>query len=280
MDSNGNSDGNVKGGGHGTASFNDGAPEKDVPQCVQVAVHIRPLIGFERAQGCKDCITVVPGEPQIQIGAHSFTFDHVYGSTASPSSAIFEECVAPLVDGLFQGYNATVLAYGQTGSGKTYTMGTGYTLGGNTEGIIPLVMEAIFKKVKELKDKGEILLKVSFIEILKEEVHDLLDPNPPAAAKLDGPGSGKPTLHVKAPIQIRETANGGINLTGVTEIDVTAQEEMASVLAQGSLCRATGSTNMNNQSSRSHAIFTINMVNKRKWDAALSGDPGDRKSVV
>lgn len=50
---------------------------------------------------------------QVQLGSHSFTFDHVYGSTASPSSAMFEECVAPLVDGLFQGYNATVLAYGQ-----------------------------------------------------------------------------------------------------------------------------------------------------------------------
>lgn len=51
--------------------------------------------------------------PQVQIGAHSFTFDHVYGSTGSPSSDMFEECIAPLVDGLFQGYNATVLAYGQ-----------------------------------------------------------------------------------------------------------------------------------------------------------------------
>lgn len=63
MDSNRNSDGNIKGGGR-AASFNDGAPEKDVSQCVQVAVHIRPLIGLERAQGCKDCITVVPGKPQ------------------------------------------------------------------------------------------------------------------------------------------------------------------------------------------------------------------------
>lgn len=50
---------------------------------------------------------------QVQIGNHSFTFDYVYGSTASPSSSIFEDCVAPLVDGLFQGYNGTVLAYGQ-----------------------------------------------------------------------------------------------------------------------------------------------------------------------
>ncbi len=79
-------------------------------------------------------------------------------------------------------------------------------------------------------------------------MHDLLDPNPLAATKLDGPGGGKPTLHVKAPIQIREITNGGITLTGVTEVDVTTQEEMASVLAQGSLCRANGSTNTNNQS--------------------------------
>ena len=50
---------------------------------------------------------------QVQIGTHSFTFDHVYGSTGSPSSSMFEECIVPLVDGLFQGYNATVLAYGQ-----------------------------------------------------------------------------------------------------------------------------------------------------------------------
>ena len=50
---------------------------------------------------------------QLQIGSHSFTFDHIYGNGGSPSSAMFEECIAPLVDGLFQGYNATVLAYGQ-----------------------------------------------------------------------------------------------------------------------------------------------------------------------
>ncbi|KAH9314827.1 hypothetical protein KI387_023454 [Taxus chinensis] len=263
MDGNGNNhDGSsviTKGGGGGSNLSGDGGAEKDLTQCVQVAVNIRPLINHERLQGCKECITVISGEPQVQIGTHSFTFDHVYGSTATPSLAVFEECVAPLVDGLFQGYNATVLAYGQTGSGKTYTMGTAYTLGGNTEGIIPKVMEAIFKKVEELRHQGEILLKVSFIEILKEEIHDLLETNPP-----------------KGPIQIREKSNGGITLTNAEEVDVTSQEEMANVLAQGSLCRATGSTNMNQQSSRSHAIFTINMVNKRKWDAAvlMRGDLG------
>lgn len=130
---------------------------------------------------------------QVQIGAHSFTFDHVYGSTGSPSSAMFEECVAPLVDGLFQGYNATVLAYGQvelllraveitfpytcfslargyistplqTGSGKTYTMGTGFKDGCQT-GIIPQVMNVLFNKIETLKHQIEFQLHVSFIEV-------------------------------------------------------------------------------------------------------------------
>lgn len=55
---------------------------------------------------------------QIQIGTHSFTFDHVYGGGGAQSSAMFEECISPLIDGLFQGYNATVLAYGQVMSNK------------------------------------------------------------------------------------------------------------------------------------------------------------------
>ena len=150
---------------------------------------------------------------QVQIGNHSFTFDHVYGNKASPASSIFDECVSPLLEGLFQGYNATVLAYGQvklsytwkfvlmlnwkitfvwrdsvsicvdwlayvlpeiistcfclqTGSGKTYTMGTGYTVGGSTEGVIPKVMAMIYKKVASLKSKAEFQIRVSFIEVL------------------------------------------------------------------------------------------------------------------
>uniref|UniRef100_A0A6N2MX33 Kinesin-like protein n=1 Tax=Salix viminalis TaxID=40686 RepID=A0A6N2MX33_SALVM len=131
--------------------------------CVKVAVHIRPLIADERAQGCKDCVTVVSGKPQVQIGTHSFTFDHVYGSSGTPSSAMFEDCIAPLVDGLFQGYNATVLAYGQTGSGKTYTMGTGFK-DGFQMGIIPQVMNVLFRKIETLKHQTEFQLHVSFIE--------------------------------------------------------------------------------------------------------------------
>ncbi|CAK9197574.1 unnamed protein product [Sphagnum troendelagicum] len=247
---------------------------------VQVALNIRPLIAQERSQGCKDCIRVVPREPQVQIGSHSFTFDHVFGSTGIPLAEIYDRCVAPLVDGLFHGYNATVLAYGQTGSGKTYTMGTGYKVGGSSEGVIPKVMETIFRKVETLKAKSDFQLRVSFIEILKEEVHDLLDPNPPTEIVNGGHGGGTSAPPfgggskigtMKPPIQIRETSNGGITLAGVTESDVNSLNEMATCLETGSLCRATGSTNMNSSSSRSHAIFTITVEQRRKWDMAPTG---------
>ncbi|XP_050365648.1 kinesin-like protein KIN-4A isoform X2 [Argentina anserina] len=238
---------------------------------VKVALHIRPLIGDERSQGCKECVTVTPGKPQIQIGTHSFTFDHVYGSTGAPSSAMFEECISPLIDGLFQGYNATVLAYGQTGSGKTYTMGTGSGDGCQT-GLIPKVMNALFSKIDYLKHQTEFQLQVSFIEILKEEVRDLLDSV--SLSKLDAANghAAKMNTHGRHPLQIRETSNGAITLAGLTEVAVSSSQEMAACLAQGSLSRATASTNMNNQSSRSHAIFTITLEQLRKIHSTFPGN--------
>ncbi|KAG4930701.1 hypothetical protein GLYMA_17G169400v4 [Glycine max] len=232
---------------------------------VKVALHIRPLIADERQQGCIECVSVTPSKPQVQIGSHAFTFDYVYGNGGSPSVEMFEECVAPLVDGLFQGYNATVLAYGQTGSGKTYTMGTGYN-DNCRSGLIPQVMNALFKKIETLKHQTEFQLRVSFIEILKEEVRDLFDRvsmGKPETSNSNG-HSGKITVPGKSPIQIRETSNGVITLAGITEVAVSTLHEMSSYLEQGSLSRATGSTNMNNQSSRSHAIFTITLEQMHK----------------
>ncbi|EEF48626.1 Chromosome-associated kinesin KIF4A, putative [Ricinus communis] len=234
-------------------------------ESVRVAVNIRPLITSELLNGSTDCITLVPGEPQVNIGSHAFTYDYVYGSSGSPSSSLYNDCVAPLVDAIFHGYNATVLAYGQTGSGKTYTMGTNYTGEGSNCGIIPKVMETIFQRVETMKDSTEFLIRVSFIEIFKEEVFDLLDSNLGASSKGEGAVYiAKPAaLPTRVPIQIRETVNGGITLAGVTEAEVRTKEEMASYLSRGSLSRATGSTNMNSQSSRSHAIFTISMEQKK-----------------
>lgn len=235
----------------------------DSKDCVKVAVNIRPLITPELLHGCTDCITVVPGEPQVHIGSHAFTYDYVYGAAGSPSSRVYDDCVAPLVDALFHGYNATVLAYGQTGSGKTYTMGTNYTGEASNGGIIPKVMESIYERVEAMRNSTEFLIRVSFIEIFKEEVFDLLDPNSTNSSKVEATFHLKSVVPGRVPIQIRETVNGGITLAGVTEPEAKTKEEMASFLSRGSLSRATGSTNMNSQSSRSHAIFTITIEQKK-----------------
>ncbi|GBG79956.1 hypothetical protein CBR_g30218 [Chara braunii] len=242
---------------------------------VKVALNIRPLIVQERIEGCRECITVLPGEPQVHLGQnHTFTFDHVYGSTGTNQRELFGDCVLPLVEGLFQGYNATVLAYGQTGSGKTYTMGSGYS-GDNADAIIPKVMQTIFQKVEELQEKSEITIKVSYIEIHKEDIRDLLDSNLPALANgANGNGNGHKRDRdvVAAPqkpsITIRETLGGGITLANVIEAEVRSLNDMALYLEQGSLSRSTGSTVMNSNSSRSHAIFTITIEQKRKVPAA------------
>ncbi|XP_026443813.1 kinesin-like protein KIN-4C [Papaver somniferum] len=235
---------------------------------VKVAVNVRPLNNEEVSKGRTDCVDFILGGPQVKIGTSSFTFDYVYGNKASTSSlsSIYGDCVAPLGDALFDGYNAAVLAYGQTGSGKTYTMGTNYNGDGSTSGIIPQVMNSIFSKIEEKKEAREFLIKVSFIEIYREQVYDLLKPKLSTYKR-------KRTGPAKAPLRIRES-KGVFIIPDVTEPVVSTKQDMASFLSQGSSERFTGSTNMNSESSRSHAIFTISMEQRRS--TCIPGDdPGD-----
>ncbi|XP_026404212.1 kinesin-like protein KIN-4C isoform X2 [Papaver somniferum] len=136
-------------------------------------------------------------------------------------------------------------------------MGTNYTGDGSTGGIIPQVMNSIFSKIEEKKEAKEFLIRVSFVEIFREEVIDLLDPNS---------GKGKRTVAkvaAKKPIPIRELEEGVFTVPDAAAVEVRTKQQMASFLSQGSLKRATGSTNMNSQCSRSHAIFTISMEQRR-----------------
>ncbi|GAB2292498.1 hypothetical protein Dimus_026734 [Dionaea muscipula] len=122
-----------------------------------------------------------------------------------PYCRIFNECVSPLIDALFHGYNGTILAYGQTGSGKTYTLGTNCNGEENSGSIIPRVMETMFSKVESMKDSIDFLVRVSFTEIFNEEIFDLLDATPSS----------------RVPRQISETINGGITLAGVMEAETS-----------------------------------------------------------
>ncbi|GLI69654.1 hypothetical protein VaNZ11_014325 [Volvox africanus] len=224
---------------------------------VCVAVKIRPLVASEIDEGCRESLFVTPGCPQVSTGQHTFTYDHVFGEGGTAPDQLYARCIAPLVDGLVKGYNATVFAYGQTGSGKTFTMGSEYRPGARCRGVIPDTINDIFNRIDAAKDRA-ITVRVSFVEIHKEEVKDLLLP------ACNGP---------RPAVTIRETPNGDVALYGAVEKEVRSREEMAEVLELGTLCRSTASTSMNNRSSRSHAIFTITMEQRRQvQQAAAQGE--------
>ena len=220
--------------------------ENELP--VTVALMVRPLVGGELVDGCRECVTVHANEPSVSlVSEHKFTYDHVYHGSGPSEKALYAQCVEPLVRGLLGGYNATVLAYGQTGSGKTFTMGTARdasrdfaseTSSREPLGVIPRVMRTLFERVAALPGDTSVSIKVGFIEIHKEEIRDLLRP--------------------KSAVSLRD-APDGVTLVGAREKEVRTIEEMATTLRDGSSARATAATGMNDRSSRSHAIFAIHV---------------------
>ncbi|NXG35144.1 KIF4 protein, partial [Dromaius novaehollandiae] len=224
--------------------------DKVIP--VRVALRCRPLVPKETSEGCQMCLSFVPGEPQVIVGNDkSFTYDYVFDPLVEQEE-VFNTAVAPLIRGIFKGYNATVLAYGQTGSGKTYSMGGTYTANQEHEpsvGVIPRVIKLLFKE-KEQRQDWEFILKVSYLEIYNEDILDLLCPSRERSAQ----------------ISIREDPKEGIKIIGLTERNVTCAQDTVFCLEQGNNSRTVASTAMNSQSSRSHAIFTISVDQKKKND--------------
>uniref|UniRef100_A0A673XPC9 Kinesin-like protein n=1 Tax=Salmo trutta TaxID=8032 RepID=A0A673XPC9_SALTR len=226
--------------------------DKSIP--VRVALRCRPLVAKEINEGCQTCLTFVPGEPQVVVGTEkAFTYDYVFDPTTEQEE-VFNSAVSPLLCGLFKGYHATVLAYGQTGSGKTFSMGGTYTSAQENEptvGVIPRVVRMIFQE-REKHTDCESSLIVSYLEIYNEEILDLLCPS----ASKDKPST----------INIREDPKEGIKIVGLTERQVMSAHEMVGCLELGNSARTVGSTAMNAASSRSHAIFTITLEQRRGTD--------------
>uniref|UniRef100_A0A673KXW5 Kinesin motor domain-containing protein n=1 Tax=Sinocyclocheilus rhinocerous TaxID=307959 RepID=A0A673KXW5_9TELE len=223
---------------------------------------IRPQMAKEKIEGCHICTSVTPGEPQVLLGKDkAFTYDFVFDLDAQQHQ-IYSACVHKLVEGCFEGYNATVFAYGQTGSGKTYTMGTGFdvTMSEEEQGIIPRAVQHLFQGIQkrrlEAQSAGmplpEFKVSAQFLELYNEEILDLFD------STRDPEARGR-----KSNIKIHEDGSGGIYTTGVTSRLVSSEEEMLQCLKLGALSRTTASTQMNAQSSRSHAIFTIHLCQMR-----------------
>uniref|UniRef100_A0A6Q2Z4S1 Kinesin motor domain-containing protein n=1 Tax=Esox lucius TaxID=8010 RepID=A0A6Q2Z4S1_ESOLU len=232
---------------------------------------IRPQMAKEKIEGCHVCTLVTPGEPQVLLGKDkAFTYDFVF-DIDSAQEQIYVACVHKLIEGCFDGYNATVFAYGQTGSGKTYTMGTGFDMNVPDEekGIIPRAVRQLFLGIQERKSQAqregthppEFKVSAQFLELYNEEILDLFD------------GARDPDCKSrKSNIKIHEDSNGSIYTTGVTSRLVNSEEELLQCLKLGALSRTTASTQMNASSSRSHAIFTINLCQMRVCPLTENGE--------
>ncbi|XP_069905737.1 kinesin-like protein KIF21A isoform X6 [Oryctolagus cuniculus] len=245
---------------------------------VRVAVRIRPQLAKEKIEGCHICTSVTPGEPQVFLGKDkAFTFDYVF-DIDSQQQQIYTQCIEKLIEGCFEGYNATVFAYGQTGAGKTYTMGTGFDVNimEEEQGIISRAVKHLFKSIEEKKHTAiknglpppDFKVNAQFLELYNEEVLDLFDTTRDIDSK-----------NKKSNIRIHEDSTGGIYTVGVTTRTVNTESEMMQCLKLGALSRTTASTQMNVQSSRSHAIFTIHVCQTRMCPQMDAENATDNKMI-
>ena len=234
------------------------SPEHDNTS-VRVCLRVRPLLPYEQTVNAQKILSY-PNPNQLSLTHHNtnhaFTFDYVFDDFSSQSQ-VYTAAIQPLVDSFLAGYNTTILAYGQTGSGKTHTMGTAASVDGMSDdgglGIIPRVIRDIFRCVHERETTHMHTVKVSFLEIYNEEIKDLLNTH-----------SNTPQPY------IREGPNNSIIVANSIEEVVATAQDTVSCLIRGSQCRVVGSTAMNATSSRSHAIFSI-ILSQRK----LSPPQGD-----
>lgn len=173
-----------------------------------------------------------------------FTFDHVFGEECSQET-VFENVALPVVQDIMAGYNATIFAYGQTSSGKTYTMEGANIDHPELQGIIPRTATEIFNNVLNADENMEFIVKVSYIEIYMERIRDLLDP-----------------YKSKVNLQVREDAQRGIFVEGMTEMCVTSDEELLATMRAGAANRAVAATGMNEGSSRSHSVFMVTLFQR------------------
>uniref|UniRef100_A0A8C2C9X1 Kinesin family member 7 n=1 Tax=Cyprinus carpio TaxID=7962 RepID=A0A8C2C9X1_CYPCA len=222
---------------------------------VQVAVRVRPLLPKEILHNHESCITADPEEKRVTLGNdRHFHCDFVFEDN-STQEEVYTECVQPLIEAFFHGFNATVFAYGQTGSGKTYTIGEANisAFRDDEQGIIPRAMAEIFKLLDE-NDLIDFSVRMSYMEVYKEVFRDLLEVE---TASKD--------------IIIREDEKGNVVLCGVKECEVEGLDEVLSLLESGKTARHTGATQMNPHSSRSHTIFTVIMEQRRGGSRAAVG---------
>eukprot|EP00668_Euglena_longa_P010537 GGOE01012767.1.p1 GENE.GGOE01012767.1~~GGOE01012767.1.p1 ORF type:complete len:880 (-),score=237.36 GGOE01012767.1:1373-3643(-) len=225
--------------------------------CITVAVRVRPFLHTEAVDAHAHVLAVDnnritlrdPNKKSKSNPSHQFNFDEVLWSANTPGAGslpvasqqdVYEAVGHPLLQNLIRGYNACLLCYGQTGSGKTYTM-----TGTPTEpGIVPRYAEAVFQFLQDQQHVNEISayrVQVSYMEIYNEKVHDLL--------------AGKTPQHKN--LRVRQHPVRGSFVEGLSQHNVQSSATILKLVRQGNEQRATAATRMNDRSSRSHAIVTI-----------------------
>ncbi|KAK5105433.1 hypothetical protein LTS08_001710 [Lithohypha guttulata] len=222
---------------------------------VRVVARIRPLL---KAEAEKDQILSIyegsDGKPQIvkipnpksQNEEYSFAFSAAYGADIS-QQGLFDAEVAPTIKHLFQGFDVTLFAYGVTGSGKTHTMRGGKLLA--DRGMIPRLLSSIFRKSKALEKssngKTTVDVLMSYYEIYTDKVFDLFEP---------------PEKRTNTGLPIREAEGGKTVVAGLSEVPCSSLKEFEFLYDKANANRSVGSTKLNAESSRSHAILRVKVT--------------------
>ncbi|XP_026672214.1 kinesin-like protein KIF13B isoform X3 [Ceratina calcarata] len=244
---------------------------------IKVAVRVRPFNRRELELGTQ-CVVEMSGQQTIlqhpttmekieRSKPKTFAFDHCFHSL-DPSAenfasqdVVFDALGRDILDNAFQGYNACIFAYGQTGSGKSYTM-----MGsGENKGIIPRLCDNLFDMIaKQQSSELTYKVEVSYMEIYNEKVHDLLDPKPN-----------------KQSLKVREHNVLGPYVDGLSQLAVTSFQDIDNLMVEGNKSRTVAATNMNSESSRSHAVFSVILTQTlTNMTRGVSGEKVSRMSLV
>ncbi|XP_052396256.1 kinesin-like protein KIF1C isoform X11 [Carassius gibelio] len=242
---------------------------------VKVAVRVRPFNSRETSKESK-CIIQMQGNSTTILNPKnpkeppkSFSFDYSYWSHTSPDdpcfasqSLVFNDIGKEMLQHAFEGYNVCIFAYGQTGAGKSYTMMGKQEEG--QEGIIPLLCEDLFEKINDNSNEEiSYSVEVAYMEIYCERVRDLLNPKN------------------KGNLRVREHPLLGPYVEDLSKLAVMSYTDIADLMDAGNKARTVAATNMNETSSRSHAVFTI-VFTQRKYDSEtdLSTEKVSKISLV
>ncbi|XP_043097342.1 kinesin-like protein KIF1A isoform X13 [Puntigrus tetrazona] len=224
---------------------------------VKVAVRVRPFNSREMSKESK-CIIQMSGNtttiinPKAPKENKSFNFDYSYWSHTSPEDInyasqqqVYRDIGEEMLLHAFEGYNVCIFAYGQTGAGKSYTMMGKQEK--DQQGIIPLLCEDLFTKINDNNTDNNMSysVEVSYMEIYCERVRDLLNPKN------------------KGNLRVREHPLLGPYVEDLSKLAVTSYNDIQDLMDSGNKARTVAATNMNETSSRSHAVFNIIFTQKR-----------------